>query len=231
MKVLKIALITLAVLILTPLVLLQAPGFYSTSHFAAIEAREKQETAAAIAASPESGRDCVSRQKNRLSAWDVGDEKYRAFLTEWLASCERAADAADVTPDVLLALSDAYFAAQRRQESADTLRVLAAKGHAQALLNIHERHRSFEQGDLDEVQIIGAKEAGESLRKAAEAGLPQAMQRYAINLEQGYIIKRDIKMSSSVQFADKAGGCRLATQAVKDGNDEAKKYLADCPPN
>jgi TPR repeat protein len=192
MKVLKIALITLAVLILTPLVLLEVLGFYSSSHFAAIEAKEKQETATAIAASPESGRDCVSRQKNRPSAWDVGDEKYNALMTEWLASCERAAGAADVTPEVQLALSDAYFATGRRRESADTLRVLAAKGHAQALLNIYERHRSFEQGDLDEVQIIGAKEAGESLRKAAEAALPQAMQRYAINLEQGYIIKRDI---------------------------------------
>ena len=40
-----------------------------------------------------------------------------------------------------------------------------------------------------------------------------------------------LKLSSNAQFADKAGGCRLATQAAKGGDEAAKKYLADCPAN
>jgi hypothetical protein len=39
-----------------------------------------------------------------------------------------------------------------------------------------------------------------------------------------------LKMSSRTQFADKAGGCRLAAQAVREGNGEAQRFLADCPP-
>ena len=213
MKTLKIALIALAVLILTPLVLLQALSMYSSSHFAALEAKEKQDQAAAVAALPEGARDCVSREKNRPSAWDVGDEKYRAFMTEWLASCERASRADDAVPEVRLALADAYFALDRRQESADTLRALAAKGNAQALLEIYERHRSFEQGDLDRPQIIKAKEAGDALRKAAEAGLPDAMQRYAINLEQGSIIKRDIDEAARWMEATYKHPAKNASQA------------------
>jgi TPR repeat protein len=191
MKALKIALIVLAVLILTPLVLLEVIGLYSSAHFARVEEKEKLEKAELVAQLPESGRDCVHRQKNRVSAWDVGDEKYHAFLRDWLAACERAARAAEATREVQLALADAYFAIDRRQESADTLRTLAAKGDAEALLKIYERHRSFEQGDLDRAQIITAKEAGEALRKAAELSHPTAMSRYATNLSQGYIIKRD----------------------------------------
>jgi len=213
MKALKIALAIFAVLILTPMVLLEALSLYSRSHWEAIEAKETQERTAAVAALPESARDCVGRQKNRPSAWDVGDEKYRAFLTEWLASCERESRADDAIPAVGLALADAYFAADRRRESADTLRTLAATGHTEALLEIYERHRSFEQGDLDREQIIKAGEAGESLRKAAEAGLPKAMQRYAINLDQGFIIKRDVDAAARWMEATYKQPSKGTTQA------------------
>jgi TPR repeat protein len=37
-----------------------------------------------------------------------------------------------------------------------------------------------------------------------------------------------LKMSSNPRFADKAGGCKLATQAAKDGDDEARRLLASC---
>jgi TPR repeat protein len=194
MKAVKIVLIVLAILILTPIVLLQALGLYSSSQFARIEAQEKKEKEDQLTKLPSGGvRDCVGMQQNRPSAWDVGDEKYRKHLQEWLDICQRAAALQDAPVAVHHSLADAFFAADRRAESADALRALAARGDADALLKIYERHRSFEQGDLDKAQIIKAKEAGDSLRKAAESGHPRAMQRYAINLDQGYIIKRDVE--------------------------------------
>jgi TPR repeat protein len=194
MKAVKIVLIVLAILVLTPIVLLQALGLYSTTHFARIEAQEKKEKEDQLAKLPAGGvRDCVGMQQNRPSAWDVGDEKYRKHLQDWLDICQRVAALQDAPVAVHHSLADAFFAADRRAESAAVLRALAAKGDADALLEIYERHRSFEQGDLDKAQIINAKEAGDSLRKAAESGHPKAMLRYAINLDQGRIIKRDVE--------------------------------------
>src|SRR5687767_1323418 len=146
MKAVKIVLIVLAILILTPIVLLQALGLYSSSQFARIEAQEKKEKEDQLTKLPSGGvRDCVGMQQNRPSAWDVGDEKYRKHLQEWLDICQRAAALQDAPVAVHHSLADAFFAADRRAESADALRALAARGDADALLKIYERHRSFEQ--------------------------------------------------------------------------------------
>ena len=136
-------------------------------------------------------------------------------MKEWVETCEREA-AADPSPAVQLAWYKALFANDRRPEAIVVLRALAATGNADALLEIYEWHRSWEDRDLDKVQIVTAKEAGESLRKAAEAGHPDAMRRYAINLEQGGIIKRDVDeaaywMEQTLAKADR--GCRSASNS------------------
>jgi TPR repeat protein len=189
MKPFKIVLIVLATVILAPLVLAQGVVLYLVAKDSASEAQANQAELATVASA--GARDCVTMKHKRPSAWDVGDEKYSQYLKAWIETCQREA-AANPAAAVQLSLAEAFFAADRRQESVDVLRTLAAKDNADALLEIYERHRSFERGDVDTPQIIKAKEAGESLRKAAELGHPKAILRYAVNLEQGSIIKRDI---------------------------------------
>ena len=74
--------------------------------------------------------------------------------------------------------------------------------------------------DNPTVQVERPKAMLYDLTHAAELGEPGAMSALI-----------GLKLSSNAQFADKAGGCRLATQAAKDGDEAAKKYLADCPAN
>ncbi len=187
MKALKIVLILVAALVLTPILLFQVFDLYNSAQ----RSKMKAETAAAESVASSAPLDCASMKDKRPSAWDVGDEKYRQFMNDWIATCEREA-ANDPNPAVQLSWYKALFAHDRRPEAIVVLRALAAKGNADALLEIYEWHRSWEPKDLDKVQIVKAKEAGESLRKAAETGHPQAMRRYAINLDQGSIIKRDV---------------------------------------
>ena len=40
-----------------------------------------------------------------------------------------------------------------------------------------------------------------------------------------------LKLSPNAQFADKAGGCRLAQRAVAAGDESARKFLASCAVN
>jgi hypothetical protein len=40
-----------------------------------------------------------------------------------------------------------------------------------------------------------------------------------------------LKLSPNAQFADKAGGCKLAQQAVAAGDDGAKTFLGACAAN
>ncbi len=189
MKPLKIALIVLGVVIVTPLVLAQGVVLYLTANDSLTEAQTKKAELSTVGSA--GARDCVSMKHKRPSEWDVGEEKYNLYVKNWIETCQRTAEA-DPAAAVRLSLAEAFFAADRRQESADALRALAAEGNADALLEIYERHRSFEKEDVDASQIIKAAEAGKSLRKAAELGHPNAILRYAINLEQGGIIKRDI---------------------------------------
>jgi TPR repeat protein len=189
MKGLRIALIVLGVVIVAPFVLAQGVVLYFAATESMTESQDNKSELSTVASA--GARDCVSMRHKRPSEWDVGEEKYNRYVTDWIEACRRAADT-DTAASVQLSLAEAFFAADRRQESADVLRALAARGNADALLEIYERHRSFEKSDVDAPQIIKAREAGKSLRKAAELGHPKAIMRYAINLEQGGIIKRDI---------------------------------------
>jgi TPR repeat protein len=187
MKLLKAALIVVAAAVLAPIFLFQV--------FDLLTSTRRATTTTAETVTAPAPRDCVGMRNNRVSAWDVGDEKYRQFMKEWVETCEREA-ATDSSAAVQLAWYKALFSNNRRPEAIVVLRALAAAGNADALLEIYEWHRSWEDRDVDKVQIVTAKEAGESLRKAAEAGHPEAMRRYAIDLEQGGIIKRDVDQAA-----------------------------------
>jgi hypothetical protein len=186
MKLVKAILIVVGALILGPILLWQV--FYlliSAKDFTREAAPEKDK-----AAISESARDCASMRHNHPSVWDFDEDKKRRFRKEWIEVCEREA-ATDASADVQLSFFHALFSNDRRGEAIVVLRKLAAEGNAEAMVQIYEWHRSWEQGDVDKVQVIESREAGDSLRKAAESGHAYAMQRYAVNLEQGSIIKRD----------------------------------------
>lgn len=216
MKLLKIALIAVAVIIVVPFVLVQGVVHFFIVNDSVTEAEANKAELATVASAE--ARDCVSMAQERPSEWDVGEEKYNLYVKKWIETCQRAAEA-EPAAAVRLSLAEAFFAADRRQESADTLRALATEGNADALLEIYERHRSFEKRDVDARQIIKAREAGGSLRKAAELGHPGAILRYAINLERGSIIKRDI--DSAAYWMEQA----IAKPARDANPDEYPIYL------
>ncbi len=187
MKLLKIALIAVVALILTPILLMQGFHLYITVQNLQTRAEAPRDEPAASPAA----RDCASMRHNRPSAWDVGDEKYRQFMNDWVLTCEREA-AADPGAPVQLSWFKALFATDRRPEAIVVLRNLAATGHTDALYEIYEWHRSWEHKDLDKTQIVNSGEAVDALRRAAEAGHPRSMHVYAIDLEQGRFVKRDV---------------------------------------
>lgn len=189
MKALKITLIVLAVIVLAPIVLAQGVVMYLVARDQAAEEQTNKAELATVASA--GARDCVSMKQNRPSAWDIGDEKYGQFLKNWIETCRREA-AADGTPAVQLAFYNALFAADRRPEAIAVLRKVAATDNTEALREIYEWHRSWEHDDVKAVPTVDRKEAGEALRRAAELGDTQAMTRYATNLDQGSIIKRDV---------------------------------------
>ena len=96
MKPLKIALIVLAALILTPILLMQGLSTYLSLQNAATDAQTRPAVVS-------SARDCVSLKENRPSAWDIGDEKYGQFLKGWIETCEREV-ATEPSPAVRLSL-------------------------------------------------------------------------------------------------------------------------------
>lgn len=186
MKLLKIALILVAVLILTPVLFMHVYGLGLSTRNVSQSAQVDTAKAA-----PETARDCVSMRHNRPSAWDVGDEKYRQFMKDWIDTCEREA-AIDSSPAVQFGLYKALFFTDRRPEAIVVLRKLAATGDADALYDLYEWHRSWEKKDLDHRQVVNSAEATDALRKAAEAGDPRAIHIYAIDLAQGRFVKRDV---------------------------------------
>ena len=187
MKLLKIVLIAVAALILTPIVLMHAFNLYVS-----VDNRMRTpQTAVAAPAPAPAARDCASMRHKRPSAWDVGDEKYRQFMKDWIETCKHEA-AADTSAPVQLSWFSALFATDRRPEAIVVLRKLAATGDADALLEIYQWHRSWEPEDLGKTQIVGTKEAHDALRKAADAGHSRAIQVLAIDLDQGRFVKRDV---------------------------------------
>ena len=197
MKALKITLAVLGIVVLSAIVLAQGFITYLAASGRDVLAREDaakaQANQAELATVATAGaRACVSMKQNRPSAWDVGDEKYLQHKKDWLDICQREAAAADAAPAVQLAYYEALFASDRRAEALAVLRKLAATDNAEALREIYEQHRSWEKDDVNVVPMISRKEAGDSLRRAAELGDTDSMARYSVNLYQGSIIKRDV---------------------------------------
>lgn len=190
MKALKIVLIVLTVMILAPIVVAQGVVAYLVAKEEAVEAREKRAELATV--STPAARDCMSLGQNRPSAWDVGDEKYLQHRKDWLETCGREDAAPDAAPAVQFSYYEALLSADRRAEAIVVLRKLAATDNTDALREIYEWHRSWESDDVEAVHTVSRKEAGDALRRAAELGDTAAMTRYAVNLDQGSIIKRDV---------------------------------------
>jgi TPR repeat protein len=190
MKALKIALVVLVAVVLTPIVLAQGVVMYLVVKDQAAETKAKQVELATVTSA--GARDCVSMKHKRPSAWDVGDDNYQQYLRDWLVVCQREAAAIDAAPAVQLSLHEALFASRQRPGALAVLRKLAATDNAEALREIYEQHRSWETDDVNVVPMVSRKEAGEALRRAAELGDADSMARYAVNLDQGSIIKRDI---------------------------------------
>jgi hypothetical protein len=95
MKPLKIVLILVAALVLTPILLFQAFDLYNSAQ----RSRMKAESTAAESVASPTPLDCASMKGKQPSAWDVGDEKYRRFMNNWIVTCEREA-AIDPSPAV-----------------------------------------------------------------------------------------------------------------------------------
>lgn len=74
--------------------------------------------------------------------------------------------------------------------------------------------------DNPTVKAFDAKRVLYEITEAAEFGEPNAMATLIA-----------LKLSPNAEFADKAGGCKLAERAVKDGDESAKKLLSACGAN
>lgn len=74
--------------------------------------------------------------------------------------------------------------------------------------------------DNPTVKAYDAKRVLYEITEAAEFGEPDAMATLIA-----------LKLSPNAEFADKAGGCKLAERAAKDGDESATKLLAGCVVN
>jgi TPR repeat protein len=192
MKVLRIILVTLAILIALPVIAMQAIGIYVSAVTPKAEQREARAKQAELdrIANPLT-RECVRLKQGRPSPWHVDEQKYRDYLNRYIDACRQAVASDPADNRAKVTLSSALFDADRRAEAIVPLREAAAAGDADALVEIFEWHKSWERGDLDHVQIVTRDEAADALRGAAELGNPFAMHRLAVILDRGEIVKRD----------------------------------------
>lgn len=199
--------------------------------------------------------ECLRLKDNRPSSWDIGEEKHRQAMQRWTDACQQAVTAEPASSRLRIALSHALFSIDKRPEAVVQLRAAAATGDADALVEIYEWHKSWERGDVDRVQLIDRKEAGDALRKAAELGHPFAMHRLAVLLDRGEIVKRDNAeairwaerslqkpdkdwrpediavllgrlLTKSDKPEDRARGRALLERLSKAGRSDARAYLA-----
>lgn len=192
MRVLRIILVTLAILIAIPIIIVQAVGIYvniGTAKFDQAEKRAKQAELERVV-NPLT-RECLRMKQDRPSPWDIDEKKYADYLNRYIEACRQAVASDPADNRAKIPLSSALFDAHRRDEAIVPLREAAASGDADALVEIFEWHKSWERGDLDHVQIVKRDEAANALRKAAELGNPFAMHRLAVILERGEMVKRD----------------------------------------
>lgn len=146
--------------------------------------------------------ECLRLKDNRPSSWDIGEEKHRQAMQRWTDICQQAVTAEPANPRLRIALAHALFSIDKRPDAVAQLRAAAATGDADALVEIYEWHKSWERGDVDRVQLVDRKEAGDALRKAAELGHPFAMHRLAVLLDRGEIVKRD--NAEAIRWAERS---------------------------
>ncbi len=217
MKVLRIILVTLAILIAVPVIAMQALGLYVNAVTSKIEQAEKKAKQAELdrVANPLT-RECLRMKQDRPSPWDVDEQKYRDYLSRYIDACTRAVASDPADNRAKITLSSALFDADRRAEAIVPLREAAATGDADALVEIFEWHKSWERGDVDRVQIVKREVAANALRGAAELGNPFAMHRLAVILDRGDMVKRDNAAAiywaeRSLQKPDEWGQADIAT--------------------
>ena len=80
---------------------------------------------------------------------------------------------------------------EQRAEELKILREAAAAGSPEAYYWIYESHRSWDHGDYGRPQLVTRAEADHALRTAAQLGHPSATKMLAIQLDRGFIVKRD----------------------------------------
>ncbi|MEA2896962.1 MAG: hypothetical protein QOJ84_2577 [Bradyrhizobium sp.] len=107
-----------------------------------------------------------------------------------LAACKQAFAAEPDNVHFKVAYARA-LPVSRRTESIALWREAAAQNDAEAYYELYEWHKSWERGDLDQVQLVTRAEADQALRKAAELGHPFSIQMLAMRLDRGDIVKRD----------------------------------------
>lgn len=192
MKVLRIILVTLAILIAVPVIAMQAIGLYVNAVASKVEHAEAKAKQAELdrTANPLT-RQCLRMKQDRPSPWDVDEQKYRDYLNRYIDACRQAVANDPADNRAKITLSSALFDADRRAEAIVPLREAAATGDAEALVEIFEWHKSWERGDVERVQIVKREEAANALRGAAVSGNPFAMHRLAVILDRGEMVKRD----------------------------------------
>ena len=217
MKVLRIILVTLAILIAVPVIAMQALGLYVNAVTSKVEEAEKKAKQAELdrVTNPLT-RECLRMKQDRPSSWDVDEQRYRDYLNRYIDACRQAVASDPADNRAKITLSSALFDADRRAEAIVPLREAAATGDADALVEIFEWHKSWERGDVDRVQIVKRDEAANALRAAAQPGNPFAMHRLAVILDRGEMVKRDNAAAiywaeRSLQKPDEWGQTAIAT--------------------
>jgi len=144
MRVLRIILVTLAILIAIPIIIVQAVGIYvniGTAKFDEAEKRAKQAELERVA-NPLT-RECVRMKQDRPSPWDVDEKKYADYLNRYIEACRQAVANDPADNRAKITLSSALFDAHRRDEAIVPLREAAASGDSDALVEIFEWHKSW----------------------------------------------------------------------------------------
>lgn len=133
--------------------------------------------------------ECHRLAATRVDPYDTkAMEKYRQ---DFLSACEQAIAVEPDGADTQVALGRALSPTSRDKDSVRLYRAAAAQGHPGALLELYERHRSWDRGNLNKQQLVSRAEAERALRKAAELGEPDAISRLVGELSRGTIFKRD----------------------------------------
>jgi TPR repeat protein len=156
--------------------------------------------------------ECHRLSETRVSAWDSqAMEKYKQ---DFLSACQQAIAVDPDSADTQLALGRATG---QDKDSVRLYRAAAAQDHPKAWLELYERHRSWDRGNLNKQQLVSRAEAERALRRAAELGEPDAVTRLVGELSRGTILKRN--PAEAITWA------REAMKRPPKGSDQASMVI------